>query len=129
MSDKFSMYVLTDTHYLTKKMWEECEHINNREKGDQIAIKSTPEILRSFFKKIIEDKETEYVYPLCQSISSKPPLPRRMMTDFESAIFNGFEVKIPTCHMWYLHKHYETPMELPPKEKRKPGHAVLKIEL
>ncbi len=76
-----------------------------------------------------KDKETEYVYPLCQSISSKPPLPRRMMTDFESAMFNGFEVKIPTCHMWYLHKHYETPMELPPKEKRKPGHAVLKIEL
>ncbi len=61
MGDKFSMYVLTDTHYLSKKMWEECEHINNREKGDQIAIKATPEILRSFFKKILEDKETEYV--------------------------------------------------------------------
>lgn len=55
------MYILTDTHYLSKRMWEECEHIDNREKGDQIAIKSTPEILRSFFKKIIEDTETEYV--------------------------------------------------------------------
>ena len=75
------------------------------------------------------DKETEYIYPLCQSISSKPPLPRRMITDFESAIFNGFEVKIPTCHMWYLHKHYDTPMEIPSIEKRKPGHAVLEIKL
>lgn len=61
MNDKLSLYVLTDTHYLSEKMWEECEHINNREKGDQIAIKSTPYILRSFFKKIIEDKETQYV--------------------------------------------------------------------
>lgn len=61
MNNKLSLYILTDTHYLSEKMWEECEHINNREMGDQIAIKSTPYILRSFFKKIIEDKETEYV--------------------------------------------------------------------
>lgn len=61
MDNRLSLYVLTDTHYLSEKMWEECEHINNREMGDQIAIKSTPYILRSFFKKIAEDKETEYV--------------------------------------------------------------------
>ncbi len=61
MNEKLSFYVLTDTHYLSREMWEECEHIDNREKGDQIAIKSTPQILRSFFKKIIEDKDTEYV--------------------------------------------------------------------
>ena len=61
MGTKLSMYVLTDTHYLSKKMWEESEHINSREKGDQIAIKSTPEILRSFFSKILQDKESEYV--------------------------------------------------------------------
>lgn len=61
MAEKLSMYILTDTHYLSEKMWEECEHINNREMGDQIAIKSTPQILRTFFGKIKEDKETEYV--------------------------------------------------------------------
>lgn len=61
MESKLSLYILTDTHYLSQKMWEECEHINNREKGDQIAIKSTPQILRSFFKKIIEDKDSRYV--------------------------------------------------------------------
>lgn len=61
MAEKLSMYVLTDTHYLSEKMWEECEHINNREMGDQIAIKSTPQILRTFFRKIREDKETDVV--------------------------------------------------------------------
>ena len=61
MSDRLSMYILTDTHYLSKKMWVEGEPINGREKGDQIAIKSTPEILRSFFKKIVEDNDAEYV--------------------------------------------------------------------
>lgn len=76
-----------------------------------------------------KDKDTGYIYPLCQSISSKPPLPKRMMTDFESAMFNGVEVKIPTCHMWYLHKHYDTPMELPPEEKRSPGHDICEIRL
>lgn len=61
MSEKLSLYVLTDTHYLSSKMWEEGESINNREKGDQVAIKCTPQILRSFFNKIIADKDTEYV--------------------------------------------------------------------
>ncbi|MBR3768051.1 MAG: metallophosphoesterase [Clostridia bacterium] len=61
MSDKLSLYIMTDTHFLSPKMWEEGGSITNREKGDQIAIKSTPFILRSFFKKIIEDNETEYV--------------------------------------------------------------------
>ncbi len=61
MSDKLVLYVLTDTHYLSEKMWEEGKSINDREMGDQIAIKSTPYILRSFFKKIIEDKESSWV--------------------------------------------------------------------
>jgi hypothetical protein len=59
MSDRVSMYILTDTHYLSKKMWVDGPAITSREMGDQIAIKSTPEILRSFFRKILEDKETE----------------------------------------------------------------------
>ena len=61
MSGKLTMYVLTDTHYLSHAMWEEGEHINSREQGDQIAIKYTPEILRSFFKKIIENNDADYV--------------------------------------------------------------------
>lgn len=61
MSKKLSMYILTDTHYLSKNAWEEGRAINGREKGDQVAIKDTPEILRTFFEKIIADRETEYV--------------------------------------------------------------------
>ena len=61
MDNKLSLYILTDTHYLSPAVWEEGECINNREKGDQIAIKSTPFILRSFFAKILEDKDTQYV--------------------------------------------------------------------
>lgn len=76
-----------------------------------------------------ENKETEYIYPLCESISSKPPLPRRMLTEFEKASFNGKEVPIPVCHMWYLHKHYETPMEIPPEASQHPTHGVEKIKL
>ena len=76
------------------------------------------------------DKEdTAYIYPLCESISSKPPLPRRMLTQLEPGVFNGFEVPIPVCHMWYLHKHYETPMELPPIASRHPTHGVVEIKL
>ncbi|MBQ2758298.1 MAG: metallophosphoesterase [Clostridia bacterium] len=61
MQNKLSFYILTDTHYLSEAMWEEGESINNREKGDQIAIKCTPYVLRSFLNKIIQDKETPYV--------------------------------------------------------------------
>ena len=55
------MYVLTDTHYVSKRLWEEGDPINNREKGDQIALKCTPEILDSFFDKIIADPDTPHV--------------------------------------------------------------------
>lgn len=58
---KFSMYVLSDIHYISHKMWEEGEPINARERGDQIAIKATPEIFDSFCDKIIADKESQAV--------------------------------------------------------------------
>ncbi len=76
-----------------------------------------------------EGHKTGYVYPLSESVSSKPPLPMRMFTQFITAKFEDFDVQIPQCHMWYLHKHYETPMELPPVEKRHPGHGVVKVKL
>lgn len=61
MSEQLKMYVLTDPHYISKEMWEEGDPINGRERGDQIAIKATPEILRTFFRKIVEDKEVSHV--------------------------------------------------------------------
>ena len=61
MAEKLVLYVLTDTHYISEKMWEEGDPINNREKGDQIAIKSTPQILRTFIEKILADDEAKHV--------------------------------------------------------------------
>ncbi len=61
MAEKLNLYVLTDTHFVSKSLWEEGTPINNREKGDQIALKLSPEIIETFFDKIIEDKETENV--------------------------------------------------------------------
>ena len=85
--------------------------------------------LADYLMKYYENKETGYVYPLCQSINVKPPLPMRLMTEFVDGKFHGFDVKIPKCHMWYLHKHYETPMEIPPKEKQYPTHGVEEVRL
>lgn len=79
--------------------------------------------------RIYENEDTKYIYPLCQSISSKPPLPRRLLTEFEKGEFNGKVIDIPTCHMWYLHKHYETPMEIPPESSQHPTHGVEEIKL
>ena len=75
------------------------------------------------------DEDTDYIYPLCESISSKPPLPRRMLTQLETGKFHGKEVQIPVCHMWYLHKHYDTPMEIPDEKYQHPTHGVIEVKL
>ena len=59
--DKTTFYVLTDTHYVSPKNWVEGEPINRRERGDQIALKATPQILDAFFEKILADDEAETV--------------------------------------------------------------------
>ncbi len=60
-SNKTSFYLLTDTHFVSKKSWVEGEPINGRERGDQIALKASPEILDEFIKKIIADTDTDTV--------------------------------------------------------------------
>ena len=61
MSKKTSFYLLTDAHLLSHRIWEEGKPINMRERGDQIALKATPEILDSFLEIILADKETDTV--------------------------------------------------------------------
>ena len=85
--------------------------------------------LADHLMRIHEKEETAYIYPLSESISFKPPLPRRMLNELQPASFHGYDVMIPVCHMWYLHKHYETPMEIPPPEKRYSTHEVIDIKL
>lgn len=56
-----SFYFLTDCHYVSKKNWVEGKPFTLRERGDQICLKLSPEILDSFINKIIDDKETDTV--------------------------------------------------------------------
>ena len=56
-----SFYLLTDSHYVSKKNWVEGKPITFRERSDQIALKATPEILDTFIDKIIADSETDTV--------------------------------------------------------------------
>ena len=50
---KASFYLLTDTHYVSKKNWVEGNPFTFRERSDQIALKATPEILDTFLEKVI----------------------------------------------------------------------------
>ena len=59
--NKVSFYLITDSHFVSKKTWVEGKPFTFRERGDQIALKSTPEILDTFIEKIIADSETDTV--------------------------------------------------------------------
>lgn len=61
MSKKTSFYLLTDAHLLSHRIWEEGKPINMRERGDQIALKATPEILDSFLEIVLADEGTDTV--------------------------------------------------------------------
>ena len=61
MGRKTSFYLLTDTHFVSKRTWVEGKPFTMRERGDQIALKASPEILDAFFEKILADKETDTV--------------------------------------------------------------------
>ena len=54
---KIPFYLLTDSHYVSKKNWVEGKPFTHRERSDQIALKTTPEILDSFIEKILADSE------------------------------------------------------------------------
>lgn len=58
---KKSFYLLTDSHYVSRKNWVEGNPVNFRERSDQIALKDTPEILDTFLDKIIADEGTDTV--------------------------------------------------------------------
>ena len=62
MPNAASFYILTDTHYVSKKNFTpESRSFASREKGDQIALRASAEILRSFIAKINADPDTDAV--------------------------------------------------------------------
>lgn len=65
-----SFYLLTDSHYVSKKIWVEGKPFTFRERSDQIALKATPEILDTFIEKIIADTKTDTVLFLGDNINN-----------------------------------------------------------
>ncbi len=61
MKQPTAFYLLTDTHYVSKQTWVEGKPFTRRERGDQIALKLSPEILDSFIAQILADDTTDIV--------------------------------------------------------------------
>ena len=62
MSTSHSFYILTDTHYVSKRSFApDSRSFARRERGDQIALRASAEILRSFFDEILADNDTDTV--------------------------------------------------------------------
>ena len=68
--NKSAFYLLTDCHYVSKSCWEVGESFTRREKGDQIVLKLSPEILDTFIDRIIADNETDSVLFLGDNVNS-----------------------------------------------------------
>ena len=61
MKQPTSFYLLTDTHFVSKESWVEGQPITMRERGDQIVLKLSTEILDSFVEKILQDDTIDIV--------------------------------------------------------------------
>lgn len=70
MKGTTSFYLLTDTHLVSKQNWVDAPPINRRERGDQIALKASPEILDAFLAKIIADQDTDTVIFIGDNVNS-----------------------------------------------------------
>lgn len=58
---KTAFYLLTDTHLVSERIWEPGGSIDRRERGDQIALKASPQILDAYIDAILADPDTEIV--------------------------------------------------------------------
>ena len=61
MKRQTAFYLITDSHLVSPDIWVEGKPITNRERGDQIALKATPQILDAYIEKILADAETDTV--------------------------------------------------------------------
>lgn len=55
----YTFYLLTDPHYLAHESWVEGEAVNGRERGDQIALKASPEIFDTFADLFLADESAD----------------------------------------------------------------------
>ncbi|MBE6827553.1 MAG: metallophosphoesterase [Ruminococcaceae bacterium] len=70
MSNNAAFYLITDSHLVSKNNWVEAKPISFKERGDQIALKATPEILDSFLDIIIADSQTDTVLFLGDNVNN-----------------------------------------------------------
>ena len=57
-----SLYIMTDTHYVSRRTAApDSKSFARRERGDQIALRAGPQILRSFFDEVLADPDAEAV--------------------------------------------------------------------
>ena len=82
-------YLITDSHYVSKKNWVEGKPFTFRERSDQILLKATPEILDGYIELIIADDETDTVLFLGDNINNcdtrhypNPPLKPSRVINF-----------------------------------------------
>lgn len=65
-----SFYIITDSHYLSKKHWVEGVPFTRRIREDSIAINHTPEILDAYLDAVIADKDTDTVLFLGDNVDN-----------------------------------------------------------
>jgi len=70
MDKTASFYLITDTHYLSKKNWVDGKSIKERLHNDHIALLHTPEILDSYIEYIIRDDKTDTVLFLGDNVDN-----------------------------------------------------------
>ena len=95
MENRHSFYILTDTHYVSKRAFEPgSRSFRRREAGDQIALVSSVEILRSSFDVILADDEADAVLITGDLVNSGDKLSHedfikelRVLTDAGKRVF------------------------------------------
>ena len=85
-----------------------------------------------FIQKVLtyySNTKSEYVCPICQSGTKKPIFHRTMFTNIMLVVFEGKLFPVPVEYDKYLKGYYTSPMQLPPEEKRHPGHQIIKVRI
>ena len=55
----YTFYLLTDPHFLAHESWVPGQSVDMRERGDQIALKASPEIFDAFCEKFLADESAD----------------------------------------------------------------------
>ncbi|MCL2546599.1 MAG: LicD family protein [Oscillospiraceae bacterium] len=74
-------------------------------------------------------KPTEYTYKVCHPTKTRPAYKREIYTELIRVDFCGHKLCIPKDYEIFLHEMYGDYMKLPPKDKQKPAHHIIRCKL